>query len=225
MANIDAGMALCGVCCTNDQPDSCTGSRAAVSGTSPLRNWKLKLDRSWKLTASPLVKSIVKLAIVGGLLGNLAVTSLLAYASANNYPGGQVEAALERLITNGETPRIYFPAYPLTTGASRFTFTHAANDAKGNTWLPPPFPPPRQPIWEYSKTENPEYETPIGAWQGEFDYVVTEHWEEFEESGLWSVAEQIKAFQGFGWRQKSFDIVQGTALAIVKRRWGKVGNV
>lgn len=225
LADIDTGMALCGVCRTNDQPASCTGSCAAVSQTSLLRNWKLKLDRSWKLTASPLVKSIAKLAIVGGLLGNLAVTSLLAYASANNYPGGQVEAVLQRLITSGETPRIYFPAYPLTTGASRFTFTHAADDSKGNTWLPPPFPPPLQPIWEYSKTENPDYETPMGARQGEFDYVVTEHWEEFEESGLWSVAEQIKAFQGFGWRHKSFDIVQGTALAIVKRRWDKVGNV
>ncbi len=109
---------------------------------------------------------------------------------------------------------MHYTAYPLTTGASLFTFTHSDLAASAGRWHA--LPPAQEPVWEYSKNEDPALLTQQGAAAERFDYVVL-------QAGM--DAEWTRAGWGMARRIEAFDGVSRGGKYLVAPRWAeKVGN-
>lgn len=111
------------------------------------------------------------------------------------------------------TVKIHFSPYPLSTGASLFTFLHSSpslSSTDNTTWTTVLHTPPG-PAWVYSKSEDPALITPQGASQAGMDYVVLGA-EELPAGGWlgdagkeygWEVRRRIEGYDGLkrkGWR-------------------------
>lgn len=167
---------------------------------------------------------VTRLGVLALLAITLAVTAFSTYVSTANYPGGQVWTTLNTLaIPEGST--IHFPSYPLQTGATLFTFTHASATASGTSGALA-FPAQQSPTWVYSKNEDVALLTPAGAWAADIDYVITHNaasWisgHKAYRNGelMWTEVANIGGLNGVRRGGKYFlEVAWGKKLSILKR--------
>ncbi|WVN85423.1 uncharacterized protein L203_100569 [Cryptococcus depauperatus CBS 7841] len=175
--------------------------------------WNLPLQR-WRL--------FTRLAILSILCLNLFITGLMTFLSVGNYPGGQVWKILEHLqIEQGS--KIYFPSYPLQTGATLFTFLHdqMVNGTMESNLCSVAFPTPKEPRWVYDKREDNQMQSPEGVWLSGIDYVVTEEYSKFLElEDNWEVVGAVDGLDKVGKLPGQFKVqaTWGRKLAVLKRR-------
>lgn len=108
---------------------------------------------------------------------------------------------------------IHYTNYPLQTGATLFTLLHSPSLTSSSSY--PALPPPIEPVWTYSKSEDPDLATREGAWT-EVDYVVTEDWKGYESwtgdgGEKWRVVGGVEGLEG---------VRRGGRWGI-KVRWGR----
>lgn len=119
---------------------------------------------------------------------------------------------------------IHFTPYPLQTGATLFAFLHSGPPV---STVYPALPPPLEPVWKYSKSEDPALSTPEGAWISEVDYVVTDDWGLYEswkgdEGEGWQVIGSVDGLNGVGRGGKwGVEVRWGRKVAILGRRKGR----
>ena len=57
---------------------------------------------SWSASEGPVLRPLIRLALIGGLTANLAMAAVMCHISRMNYPGGQIGSTLAELsISNG----------------------------------------------------------------------------------------------------------------------------
>lgn len=113
---------------------------------------------------------------------------------------------------------VHFTPGPLQTGATLFTFEHQAWPEP--FWSFPALPPSAQPSWQYLKSEDPELNTPEGAWAGGIDYIVTDDWDRYLSPRVgsnWTLASTIQGLAGVSRKSVSLQIRQDAKIAILKR--------
>ncbi|WVW82300.1 hypothetical protein I302_104306 [Kwoniella bestiolae CBS 10118] len=177
----------------------------------------------WNFHYSRL-RPLVRLGLVGLVVLNMVATGGLAFVSTNNYPGGEVWKALEKLPRGqNETIKIHFPSYPLQTGSTLFTFLHQHFPINATSHIGSfgysPFPEQKEPIWAYSKSEDESYSTPEGLWDNGIDYVITEDWDRFVDlDGRWGIVDKIQGLDGVGRKGKyGLEVRWGKKLVMLAR--------
>lgn len=113
---------------------------------------------------------------------NSLATIVTTFLSVGNYPGGEVWKVMEDIPgLQRQNASIYFPSYPLQTGATLFTFVHAHSvDGTGRGLGPwSAFPEAKEPKWIYNKSEDKMMENPISVWKSGIDFVVTGDHDQF----------------------------------------------
>ncbi|WVQ70934.1 hypothetical protein IAR50_000459 [Cryptococcus sp. DSM 104548] len=175
----------------------------------------LSATNLWSLPPpSSYLRPLARLAVLGLLGVNLLATGAMTFLSMNNYPGGEVWRALEKVgVAEGE--KIWFPSYPLQTGATLFTFTHDHAAGQGLA-LWPALPAPVEPSWVYDKSENVDLSSM--KWKSGVDLVVTGEYAELLEDG-WETVAEVEGLEGVGRvpGQCKIEATWGKKLAIVKR--------
>ena len=155
------------------------------------------------------------------VLANIAITIISTFLSTNNYPGGEVWRVLEDLQRgSNETVTIHCSTYPLQTGATLFTFIHSSPAPSS---LLQAIPPPLEPTWVYSKSEDPDLATPGGAWDAGVDYLVTEAWAAYEawrgDGGeRWKLEQVVDGLEGVRRGGKwGIEVAWGRKIGILRR--------
>uniref|UniRef100_A0A915EHF7 Mannosyltransferase n=1 Tax=Ditylenchus dipsaci TaxID=166011 RepID=A0A915EHF7_9BILA len=78
--------------------------------------------KSWDGRHKSWLKSLVGLGVAGHLLGNVLLTTVLLYASSQNYPGGQALTHLQhqhRYLRN-KPVTVHIDSFSAETGVNRF---------------------------------------------------------------------------------------------------------
>ncbi|KIO25047.1 glycosyltransferase family 22 protein [Tulasnella calospora MUT 4182] len=156
-----------------------------------------------------LAHRLAALALVGGILANVAVTSLLTIASEANYPGGVALSRLNNRFMDIKGAKVYIDNLAAQSGASLFVQEHSEPYSvfTGGSGL----------NWIYDKTENRTDFT-------DFNFVMAEPQRRSSllaadkpfagSNQRWSAVEVVQAFDGFpvrrlvnwfksgGWRRK-----------------------
>ncbi|WVQ85565.1 hypothetical protein IAT38_007731 [Cryptococcus sp. DSM 104549] len=184
----------------------------------------LSASSLWNAPASrPWLRAVARLAVLGTVALNLAATAGMTFLSIGNYPGGEVWKVLEGIPGLKEGGVVYFPSYPLQTGASLFTFVHQEVESGKHLGPFAPFPAQREPVWVYSKSEDEVMSSALGVWDSGVNYVVTGDWEAFLDDGgyRWEVVGEVEGLDGVGRGGKyGVQVNWARKLAILERRDG-----
>ncbi|OWZ30790.1 alpha-1,6-mannosyltransferase [Cryptococcus neoformans AD2-60a] len=141
----------------------------------------LSASSLWSLRPSKL-GNLMRLIVLVALGLNSLATIVTTFLSVGNYPGGEVWKVMEDIPgLHRQNASIYFPSYPLQTGATLFTFVHAHSvDGTGRGLGPwSAFPEAKEPRWIYNKSEDKMMENPISVWKSGIDFVVTGDCDQF----------------------------------------------
>ncbi|KAG9048903.1 dolichyl-P-Man:Man(7)GlcNAc(2)-PP-dolichol alpha-1,6-mannosyltransferase [Tulasnella sp. UAMH 9824] len=177
----------------------------------PILNVIAARGASWiyKQRSRSFAHRLAALALVGGILANVAVTSLLTIASEANYPGGVALSRLNNRFTDIKEAKVYIDNLAAQSGASLFLqeYSEPYSSFTAGSDL----------NWIYDKAENRTDFT-------DFDFVLAEPQRRSDLLAAekpsaggnqpWSVIEVVQAFDGFpvrrivnwlrsgGWRKK-----------------------
>ncbi|ODO07261.1 hypothetical protein L198_00840 [Cryptococcus wingfieldii CBS 7118] len=175
----------------------------------------LSASNLWSLPPpSSYLRPLARLAVLGLLAVNLLATGVMTFLSVNNYPGGEVWQALEAAgVAEGE--KIWFPSYPLQTGATLFTFTHDHAAGQGLAFWPA-LPAAEEPRWVYDKSEGVNLSN--SEWMDGVDFVVTGDWAGLTEDG-WEMVAEVGGLEGVGKAPGQYKVEArwGRKLAILKK--------
>ncbi|KAG8919018.1 dolichyl-P-Man:Man(7)GlcNAc(2)-PP-dolichol alpha-1,6-mannosyltransferase, partial [Tulasnella sp. 417] len=146
----------------------------------------------YKQRSRSFVHRLAALALAGGILANVAVTSLLTIASEANYPGGVALSRLNNRFTDIKGASVFIDNLAAQSGASLFLQEHSEPYS--------PFIGGSDLGWIYDKTENRTDLT-------DFNFVLAEPQRRSDllsagkpsagNTKPWSVVEVVQAFDGF----------------------------
>lgn len=155
------------------------------------------------LPAGPL-RILARLGVVGLILGNILITTLLTTVSRANYPGGAALTLLNTHHHHHPGARVHIDNLAAQTGASLFTQEHTS---------PYFFAHPNSSAtqeWTYSKDPAPES-------FDSFTYLVTEHPEAYSKK-KWEVVETAEALEGIDPRRGWNALITKPTLFILQNK-------
>ncbi|KAE8539940.1 hypothetical protein D1P53_003878 [Cryptococcus gattii VGV] len=182
----------------------------------------LSASSLWSLRPSKL-RILMRLFVLGVLGLNLLATIVTTLLSMGNYPGGEVWKVLENIPgLHKQNASIYFPSYPLQTGATLFTFIHD-HSVDGNGHLGPwsAFPEAKEPRWIYNKSEDKMMEDPLSIWEGGIDFVVTGDYDQFLAlPNKWVEVASVEGLDSVGRKPGTYRVEAkwGRKLVVLQRR-------
>ncbi|KAL7409984.1 Alg9-like mannosyltransferase family-domain-containing protein [Mrakia frigida] len=166
----------------------------------------------WLNRRKTWLKSLLALALVGGLIGNVVITTAHTLASVGNYPGGQIMRLLHSIEANSTVAvHLHSPSLPLQSGSTLFHNRRVeplSSPPSSLFFSSLPYPTPPTPYWIYDKTEFTEILGSAQARQEGFTHVILEggRFEEGEwEVDGWEVLGSRSGFGGVGWRRSQDD--------------------
>lgn len=165
----------------------------------------------------------MRLFVLGVLGLNLLATIVTTLLSMANYPGGEVWKVLENIPgLHKQNASIYFPSYPLQTGATLFTFIHDHSvDGTGHLGPWSAFPEAKEPRWIYNKSEDKMMEDPLSVWESGIDFVVTGDYDQFLAlPNKWVEVASVEGLDSVGRKPGTYRVEAkwGRKLAVLQRR-------
>lgn len=166
----------------------------------------------------------MRLFVLVALGLNSLATIVTTFLSVGNYPGGEVWKVMEDIPgLQRQNASIYFPSYPLQTGATLFTFVHARSvDGTGRGLGPwSAFPEAKEPRWIYNKSEDKMMENPISVWKNGIDFVVTGDYDQFLAlPDKWVEVASVEGLDSIGRVPGTYRVQAkwGRKLAVLQRR-------
>ncbi|KIR67776.1 alpha-1,6-mannosyltransferase [Cryptococcus bacillisporus CA1873] len=182
----------------------------------------LSASSLWSLRPSKL-RNLMRLFVLGVLGLNLLATIVTTLLSMANYPGGEVWKVLENIPgLHKQNASIYFPSYPLQTGATLFTFIHDHSvDGTGHLGPWSAFPEAKEPRWIYNKSEDKMMEDPLSVWESGIDFVVTGDYDQFLAlPNKWVEVASVEGLDSVGRKPGTYRVEAkwGRKLAVLQRR-------
>ncbi|KAL0252632.1 hypothetical protein I308_102024 [Cryptococcus tetragattii IND107] len=182
----------------------------------------LSASSLWSLRPSKL-RNFMRLFVLGVLGLNLLATIVTTLLSMANYPGGEVWKVLENIPgLHKQNASIYFPSYPLQTGATLFTFIHDHSvDGTGHLGPWSTFPEVKEPRWIYNKSEDKMMEDPLSVWESGIDFVVTGDYDQFLAlPNKWVQVASVEGLDSVGRKPGTYRVEAkwGRKLVVLQRR-------
>ncbi|KGB77541.1 alpha-1,6-mannosyltransferase [Cryptococcus deuterogattii 99/473] len=182
----------------------------------------LSASSLWSLRPSKL-RSLTRLFVLGVLGLNFLATVMTTLLSMGNYPGGEVWKVLENIPgLHKQNASIYFPSYPLQTGATLFTFIHDHSvDGTGHLGPWSAFPEAKEPRWIYNKSEDKMMEDPLSVWKSGIDFVVTGDCDQFLAlPNKWVEVASVEGLDNVGRKPGTYRVEAkwGRKLVVLQRR-------